>query len=69
MMSKPFWQSRTLWLNLAVFLVGAIGLVLDMATALALPPQWATYLTLAAAVLNLALRLGTDRPVTRRRLR
>jgi len=61
--SKEWWQSRTLWLNLAVFAVAVIGLVLDMSQALALPPRWEVYLTLAAAILNAGLRLLTGQPI------
>ena len=67
MTSKPWWRSKTMWVNLIVFEIGAIGLVLDMGQALALPPRWEVWLVLAAAVLNLALRTITRQPVRRGR--
>jgi hypothetical protein len=60
---KPWWKSMTVWANVAAFLVGVIGIVMDMQDVLDLPEQWAVYLTLLTAVLNFALRFRTTQPV------
>lgn len=60
---KPLWRSRTFWVNLLVFVGLVIGQVLDMSAALALPPRWEVWLALAAAVINIGLRMITTQPI------
>ncbi len=55
---KPWWTSKTIWVNLAA-LLGSVALAfgMDMAT-------WAEISTTALAVVNLVLRLVSDSAVT-----
>ena len=56
--SKPWWQSKTIWVNVLTA-VGTIGAQL----ADALPPEWATKILSALAVVNLVLRVITTEPI------
>lgn len=56
-MGKPFWQSKTLWVNAAV----AIGAVFWPEVQKVLTPEQAGLLV---AVVNFGLRLITTQPVT-----
>lgn len=66
MESKPIWESKTFWANVIAFSVAALGVVLDMSDALALPDKWEVYLTLAVALMNVGLRFITSQPVSLR---
>ncbi len=56
--SKPWWQSRTLWVNgltaAVTILTWAGGIV---------PPEWQPAVTLGLAAVNFALRFITTQPV------
>ena len=61
MTHKPFWQSKTLWLNAIMVALAGInqfgGLVTD--------PRALGYIAIATAVLNSALRLfSTAKPIS-----
>lgn len=49
---KPWYESKTIWINLIVFLIAVIGLFVDSN----LFDQYDQYLIMAIAVLNLVLR-------------
>lgn len=55
---KPFWESKTLWLNVVAGLVIVLQLALNQQL---VPVQ---YQELALAVLNILLRLKTNQPLT-----
>jgi putative heme iron utilization protein len=62
-MSKPIWESRTVWANIIATVVAIAGVVLEMSDALALPDKWEVYLTLGIAIMNIFLRTLTTQPV------
>lgn len=64
---KPWYTSRTLWLNIAGFLVIAIGIVIDSASILDLPPKMLAYLGVLLAILNALLRFRTAQPIGAKR--
>ncbi len=61
--AKPWYMSKTLWLNALVLLVAALGWVSGPDFPLELG-QYAEYVTLALAILNLILRFVTGQPIT-----
>lgn len=61
--SKPWWKSTTIWLNVAAFAAFAIGQVLDSREALNLPAAWQAYLGVAVAILNGARRFVIAQPI------
>lgn len=58
--SKPFWQSRTFWVNIAAGVVLAIGS--PEVTAI-IPPKVMPYLIAAVAVINIGLRFDTSKSI------
>ncbi len=65
MTTKPWWASRTLYVNVLSILVVAIGGVLDMAGVLELTAQQVAIVTIALAVTNAALRVfATNQPLS-----
>lgn len=56
---KPFWQSRTFWLNLLGAGAAGLEIVADI-----LPPEWQAYAVAAYGILNIILRFDTKEPVT-----
>lgn len=53
-MEKPWWESKTLWLNAITFLVSVLALAEVLAV---VPVGGLGYVAAAAAVLNVALRI------------
>jgi NADH:ubiquinone oxidoreductase subunit K len=49
---KPWWESKTIWLNLILFAIAVIGLLVDSNAF----DQYDEVLLLCAAMLNLVLR-------------
>lgn len=57
---KPWYQSKTIWANLVLFLIALIGILIDSD----LLDAYDKILLLAAAALNLVLRyFFTDQPI------
>lgn len=57
--AKAFWKSKVFWLNLLAFLIAAAAILQSS-------PMFASYgewFSIVVAILNLALRFGTDTPL------
>lgn len=61
MNSKPFWQSKTMWLNAATLLV---AILVTVQSSPVFPKAWMEYVVLAQSVLNMILRFGATATVT-----
>lgn len=61
--AKPWWQSRTLALNFLGLLVLVVGVVIDNAALVDLPPEALGYLGMALAIANAILRFATTVPL------
>lgn len=61
-MSKPFWTSRTLWVNLFILIAAAFG-ILEIDIGLT-PQVQAAAVTVIMAVVNMVLRTVTKSAVT-----
>lgn len=61
--TKPWYASKTVWLNAIGLLVLVLGIVIDNATPLALPPQALAWLGVLLAVANGVLRFVTSQPI------
>lgn len=59
--AKPFWQSKTFWINSVTLLVTALTWAAGSAV---VPPSWQPVITAGLAVANILLRLITDQPLT-----
>jgi len=59
MNGKPWWQSKTIWVNVLTMIVDVAGRMSDVIPASAQP-----YIASGLAILNIALRFLTDQPVT-----
>jgi len=58
---KPFYASKTVWLNVIATVIGALTLAQD-----AIPTEYKTYVILAVGVLNVILRVWfTEAPIAR----
>lgn len=58
--TKPWYQSKTIWLNViavAVFVVTGLGAMPGI------DPSWAPWFGFAVAVLNFVLRMITNQPI------
>lgn len=55
MIAKPWYQSKTIWFNVAFFAIGALALLAQLDDFAA----YAKYFVLAQALINLALRTVT----------
>lgn len=60
---KPWYLSKTLWLNVIVFLIAVIGVLMGPQFAEVLPKEWGKYLLAIVSVLNLLLRLLSSQPL------
>lgn len=61
MAPKPFYVSKTVWLNIIVTAVGALALAQDT-----IPAEYRTYVILATGILNVVLRVWfTEAPIAR----
>lgn len=58
--AKPWWESKTMWVNILTVLIAALILVADTPI---LSPDAKTYLLLASGVANLVLRCITEQPI------
>lgn len=67
MSNKLWWQSRTIWLNLVVGIVGVVEASTD-ALKDVLPPEVLGGLIAGTAALNLVLRTVTGVPVKRSKI-
>lgn len=65
-MSKPWWESKTIWLNLAVGVVAVVDASTDVLHSV-LPPDVMGGVLAATAVINVVLRAVTGQPVGGRR--
>ena len=64
MQSKPWYTSRTLWVNTLTVIGAMIGLVASNATELSLDPQGVLILTgIALPLVNMLLRAITSQPL------
>lgn len=59
MEAKPFYTSKVFWLNLLAFLI-AVAAILQSSPMFAGYGEW---FSIVVAILNLALRWGTDQPL------
>lgn len=59
-MTKPWYMSRTLWVNLALTVVFALGLVGQLAGVFNISVQYVALAGAVAAVINFVLRLDTN---------
>lgn len=62
--AKPWYQSKTIWVNLTALAVWILTLVASAAQGGDLPEQLAPYAVMITLVANLLLRLVTTQPVT-----
>jgi hypothetical protein len=63
--SKEWWQSTTVWFNLATVLVILLGAIAENAGVLNLSPQVVTILGIIVAAINAFLRVfKTSQPIT-----
>ena len=62
--TKPWWFSKTLWLNAVVFLIALVGTLMGPEFAEILPKDWGKHLLALTAILNLVLRSLTKQPLT-----
>ena len=60
-MSKPWYQSKTWWTNVGLFLAAALSLP-ELGGVV--PSDAMRYVTLAAALINLYLRIVTHEPIS-----
>lgn len=58
--AKPWWQSKTLWLNGLVVLAGLLEIVRDSGHLL---PETAAWVGVGLAAVNLILRTFTTQPI------
>jgi hypothetical protein len=60
MRSKPFWQSKTFYVNAGSFVLVVLGMLEDFPDT----AHYAPYFILAVNIINVGLRFLTDQPVT-----
>jgi len=60
MKKKPIWKSKTLWVNVAIFIIAIAPSLADMPN-LQIPKE---YLAVIVLVANTILRFMTDSPVS-----
>ncbi len=58
--SKPFWRSKTFWLNLVTFLIGLFGYLSQQPW---MSQQAIELFLTAIGALNILLRFLTDQPI------
>jgi hypothetical protein len=62
-MSKPWWQSKVLWTNIALLVIAAVDII--RSAELSIPPQVTVWLVVAGAIINAALRIwSTSQPIS-----
>lgn len=61
--AKPYWLSKTLAVNALAVVILVVGIVLDAADVLALPPTAMAWGTVLLAVANALLRFATSQPI------
>lgn len=61
--AKPWYQSRTILLNILGLVVLVVGVILENASLIDLPSQAVGYLGMVLAIANAVLRLVTTQPV------
>lgn len=61
--AKPWWESKTLWLNALGVVILVVGIILDSADALAISPQALAYLGVLLALANALLRFVSSQPL------
>lgn len=64
---KPWYLSRTVWFNIISFVILAVGIIIDNATSLELPPMLLAWLGVLVTIGNAYLRFQTYQPVGARR--
>ena len=60
--SKPWYQSRTVWVNVLTALVAMLG-ALSGSEWIAAHPEWVSVIALVVSLLNVALRFATTEGV------
>lgn len=64
--AKPFWESKTMWINVLTVVAMILSFVIDTHMAGGLPldldPRW---IALALGIVNIVLRSVTNQPITR----
>lgn len=60
-LDKPFWQSKTLWVNVATLAVAVLTALSGQADVI--PPEAMPYIVGALSVANLVLRYLTKQPL------
>lgn len=64
---KPWYLSKTVWFNVVSFVILTVGIILDNATALDLPPLALAWLGVLVTIGNAFLRFQTYQPVGAKR--
>lgn len=62
--SKPWWMSKTLWLNITAILIVFVGMLMGPEFQEILPKDWGKYLVAITAFLNVVLRTLSKSPLT-----
>lgn len=66
--TKPFWESRTLWVNGLTVIAMILAFLIDAQSANGLPFDLdARWIALALGIVNIILRSVTSQPVSRSR--
>lgn len=64
---KPWYLSKTVWFNLISFVILVVGILIDNATQLELPPLALAWLGVLVTIGNAYLRFQTYQPVGAKR--
>lgn len=59
---KPWWQSKTIWVNALTLAVLIIGVLVTQDGVI--PESWLKWLAAVSAVVNVVLRFITEQPIT-----
>lgn len=62
-LAKPWWESKTIWLNVLGVIVLLVGILLDAGDELLLPTQALAWLGVILAAANGLLRFATRQPL------
>ena len=64
--AKPWWESKTIWLNIVVGTIGVVEASSDVLKGI-VPPEVMGGILVGAAMLNVVLRSVTGQPVAAKR--
>ena len=60
-MAKDWYKSKTVWINLGLFLAAAMDLLIAQGTLI--PASWLPYVIMGQSLIGLALRMITGQPI------